>query len=43
MICPFIHAAEASFQYYFPVDAEYQLRLKMPGDNAKPLRCEDAD
>ena len=34
---PFYSRGGASFQYYFPVDGEYQLRLRMPGDNAKPL------
>ncbi len=34
---PFYSRGGASFQYYFPVDAEYQLRLKMPGDMSKPI------
>ena len=34
---PFYSRGGASFQYYFPVDAEYQLRIKMPGDNSKPI------
>ena len=34
---PFYSRGGASFHYYFPVDAEYQLRLKMPGDNSKPI------
>lgn len=32
---PFASRGGMSFQYYFPHDAEYQLRIKTPGENAR--------
>ncbi len=34
---PFYSRGGMSFQYYFPLDGEYRIRIKMGGDNAKPL------
>ena len=33
---PFYSRGGMSFEYYFPLDGEYRIRVKMAGDNAKP-------